>query len=32
MNTLITPELRRDAYSEGILAGARGMDALARGL
>jgi len=32
MNTLIIPEFRRDAYSEGILAGVRGMDALARGL
>ena len=32
MNDLIVPEFRRDNYSEGILAGVRGMDAMARGL
>lgn len=32
MNTLIIPGFKRGSYSEGILAGVRGMDALARGL
>ncbi len=32
MTTLIVPEFRRGQYSEGILAGVRGMDAMARGL
>ena len=32
MGTLIVPEFRSGNYSEGILAGVRGMDALARGL
>ncbi len=32
MNTLIVPEFRNGNYSEGILAGVRGMDAMARGL
>jgi uncharacterized protein len=32
MQTLIIPSFREDRYSEGIMAGARGMDAMARGL
>jgi len=32
MSDLILPEFRRDSYSQGILAGVRGMNALARGL
>jgi uncharacterized protein len=32
MNDLVIPEFRRGSYSEGILAGVRGMNALARGL
>jgi len=32
MNTLILPEFRQGNYAEGILAGVRGMDAMARGL
>jgi uncharacterized protein len=32
MHTLILPEFRADRYAEGILAGARGLDAMARGL
>jgi uncharacterized protein len=32
MNTLIVPEFRDRRYSEGVLAGVRGMDAMARGL
>jgi uncharacterized protein len=32
MDTLIVPEFKRGSYSEGILAGVRGMDAMARGL
>jgi uncharacterized protein len=32
MNTLVVPEFRRGQFSEGILAGVRGMDAMARGL
>jgi uncharacterized protein len=32
MNTLILPEFRQGSYAEGILAGVRGMDAMARGL
>jgi uncharacterized protein len=31
MNGLILPEFRADRYGEGILAGARGLDAMARG-
>jgi uncharacterized protein len=32
MDLLVLPEFKNDSYSEGILAGVRGMDALARGL
>jgi uncharacterized protein len=32
MQTLIIPAFRQERYSEGILAGVRGMDAMARGL
>jgi uncharacterized protein len=32
MNTLIVPEFKQGRFSEGILAGVRGMDAMARGL
>ena len=32
MNTLIVPEFKKGDYSRGILAGVRGLDALARGL
>jgi uncharacterized protein len=32
MDTLILPEFREGRYSEGMLAGVRGMDAMARGL
>jgi uncharacterized protein len=32
MNSLIVPEFRDGRHSEGVLAGARGMDAMARGL
>jgi uncharacterized protein len=32
MDTLILPEFRRGSYAEGILAGVRGLDAMARGL